>query len=197
MGIKVNLENGNQVEVGGEFGKALEMVKSIEGRCYDSATKTWTVPMSLRDFCEQVRFWGLPVDVLVGEGHRYMSGNHVTRYGNAYSAEEWQAQKDVWAAEREVTREFSDAIEAPKQWLVEEMVAIGIPERAAKSVLALAHDFEYQVEVGKIQFSSQEREEKVRSLIAEYWKRQMAACEAEEAALDSVRTKIWEGAGIL
>lgn len=199
--IKVKLNDGKKVKVGGDFQRALEMIKAIPGRKYDGQEKTWTVPMDLGEFCSKASFYSLPIDIIEGDGEsqRLASGNHITSYGNAASSEEWRAQKDVWAAEKRITNEHADAIEAPKQWFVSEMVAIGIPEQAAKSVLGLIqiHDLEYQIGIGKIQFSSQEREQQVRALVAEYWKRQMAAYEAEEAALDSARTRIWEGAGIL
>lgn len=104
MSIKVKVNDG-AVEVGGSFEKALGFVKAQAGRKYDPATKTWTVPLSYKEFRAQAAAYGLPLD---------NGAEHVTRYGNRYSRDEWAAQQAADKAASEAGREMMPAVDAAK-----------------------------------------------------------------------------------
>lgn len=191
MGIKVNLTDG-QVELGGDFWRALAFVKAIEGRSYDGPTKTWTVPMTLQEFDSKNH--AFPMDVLVGNSsNRNQTGAHHTRYGNVYTRDEWDANKAIWKMEAEVERKYAPEIDAVKIDFVKALVDEGISENAARSVLALAWDFEEAVDRGKIQFSSQARQQLVGDSLAIYRKASEEVWTAKAAEIEARTNQIVEG----
>ena len=116
MAIKVKLVDGN-AEVGGDFNAALSFVKSVAGRKYDAATKTWTLPLKLADLmtkCEG-RF---PVEY---SGAAYKSGRtetgHQTRYGNRYSDTEWRALQEARTARGAAEDALYDAVQEAERAL--------------------------------------------------------------------------------
>ncbi len=125
MAIKVKLNDGN-AEVGGEFNRALSFVKGFEGRKYDPATKTWTVPVSVHDFIGRCNSSLLPVEYsgVVGTVQPRHESGHQTRYGNRYSRTEWDAMDEARQAESAAGQALQDKVEAAEKALREAQMAL-------------------------------------------------------------------------
>lgn len=195
MGIKVKLNDGT-VEVGGEFKSALAWVKSFEGRQYDPATKTWTVPTTLREFDKKnSRF---PMDVLSGNGSsRTQTGDHHTRYGNVWAEEEWDAQKKVWATEGKIGQEYAGEYEEAENQLRNNLKEAGVSEAGINMIVSRVWDFSDMIEFGKFQFTSKEREAEITAIVEEYYVEFFQITEAEQNEIDAQTERIWEETGIL
>lgn len=125
MAIKVKLNDGN-AEVGGEFNRALSFVKGFEGRKYDAATKTWTVPMSVHDFIGRCNSSLLPVEYsgVVGTVQPRHESGHQTKYGNRYSNDEWQAMNEARKVGGEAAAKLQDKVEAAEKALREAQMSL-------------------------------------------------------------------------
>ncbi len=195
MGIKVSLSDG-MVEVGGEFKSALSFVKGQKGRTYDPATKTWAIPMTVKEFVGYNRT-GRPLDILSSNGRgRYESGNHVTRYGTAYSRNEWDSQREIWKAEKEVAAKYAPESDEVEMAFSEAMIAIGVSKEGIRIIRAFIWDFE-DVEGDRFQFSSQERRDKIFAIVEAYRKAKMDVWKRQEAEEEARTLEILERGGIL
>ena len=89
MAINVQLIDA-LVQVGGDFQSALAFVKSFQHMPFDRERKLWTLPITdLKTFQARCTF---PFDIAsASQSHR--SGEHVTRYGTRYTANEWAATR--------------------------------------------------------------------------------------------------------
>jgi hypothetical protein len=191
MAITVKLQNGT-VSVGGEFKTALAFVKSLPGRRFDGATKTWTVAMGLEDFGKRCR---LPYDILAGQNSqaRLQSGNHVTRYGTAYTRSEWDANKAVWVAERKISAEFGDKFSALKRELRDRLEGIGLSDRAVDFLMARENIFSIEEleERGAVKFSSEERRAAVLAVAKWYGDEFVKLGDAERDAIETEQERIF------
>jgi len=195
MGIKVNLEDG-MVEIGGNFQGALAFVKRQKGREYDPATKTWTVPQTIKDFVGWNRA-GLPIDIMSGDNsNRYGDGNHVTRYGNVYSRDEWDAQKEAWKAEGEIAAKYAPENAQNDRLFAEALREVGVSEKGIRMIRAYIWDLE-EVEGYRIKFSSPERRKQIYAIVEAYRKRQEEIWESQEAEEEARTIEIYERGGIL
>ncbi len=191
MAITVKLQDGT-VSVGGEFNRALSFVKGLTGRRFDGATRTWTVPMGLTEFGQRC---SLPYDVLGGNGTGHnASGNHVTRYGNAYSREEWTATKEARRAESRVADEFAPKFDALKAELCSRIQAAGLSDAAVKFLASGTHIFEIEdlEEMRAIKFSSAERRAAVLAVAKWYDGEYVKLHNAEQDAMEGERERIFE-----
>jgi len=189
MGIKVQCSDG-LIEIGGDFNHALAMVKAISGRKYDSSTKIWTVPVEMKSF-DSLKT-GLPVDVLSGNQQgRFQSGGHQTRYGNTYSRNEWDAFREGERAATRAGEKFGDLMAEVEAKFRQQLADLGLSPQVIKVVLS--YDFDDLVEAGKIQFSSEERRQKIEAIRELYsnemYKITMAEVDAQEAAREQVYDK--------
>ena len=195
MAIKVSLNDGI-VEVGGNFQSALAFVKRQDGRKYDPTTKTWTVPQTVKEFIG----WnnaGLPIDIVSGDNsNRYGDGNHVTRYGNVYSRDEWDAQKEVWKAEGEIEAKYASEELENGRLFSEAMRSAGVSEEGIRMIRAHIWDFE-EVEGYRLQFSSPERREQIFNIVEAYRKRQEEVWKKQENEQEARTVEIYERGGIL
>lgn len=175
MAIKVNLADGN-AEVGGEFNSALAFVKSFDGRKYDAAVKTWTVPVKLAEFLKRAEGRGLPTEY---SGAAYPTGRresgHQTRYGNRYDNSEWAAMGEARQAGSAAGQAMQEQVEAAEKALREAQMAFllkavegnaQVAEQLYRSFVGFnARWLMWSVEeveaAGAIQFSSPARREAV------------------------------------
>lgn len=156
MGIKVQLQDA-KVEIGGQFQEALKWVKSLPGRKYDPATKTWSVPMDLKAFRVAC---ALPLNILSGS----QAGVHVTRYGNPYGGSEWAADRSGRKAEQDALRrhhsETYRQLAALKDELEQRIASLTMSERGkaflAQFLVSSDDDLADLEEDGRIAFSSEE-----------------------------------------
>lgn len=156
MGIKVKFNDG-LVEVGGEFTEALAWVKSLQGRKYDSSTKTWSCPAEMQ---ATMRYCSFPYDVLAGDGSngKYRSGNHVTKYGSVYSREEWQQAQEIRSIQLE--GDYSRQLDDAYGQLLAELRATGALEKVVVGIACEIQDgnsIAWLEEAGKIVFTSLDR----------------------------------------
>ncbi len=176
----------DSVKVGGDFSAALAFVKAQPGRRYDAAAKVWIVPVASRDLLRAASASHLPVEL--------PGGGHQTRYGNGYSADEWQAlrreQEVNRAAEKAVAAVAGDAIAQLRADLAELM-----PQATAKQIdylVGLITDEDGGLDAaemaGRIQFSSPARKAALIAIADRYYGRLNQADAvfqaAREAAMD-------------
>ena len=193
MAIKVKLQDG-KIQVGGNFNAALAYVKGKDGRRYDVAAKTWTVPATVESF---MRNCSLPTEILEGDGSaRYGDGNHVTKWGNVYSGEEWDAQKDVWAAEKRIGGDHASQYEASRKRFQADLAALGMSGAAARMLESHIWDCE-DAEGYRLKFSSQARRDEVFAVVEARRGRDCAIGEAEDAVTDAERERIFSAVGVL
>lgn len=194
VAIKVKLKNG-EVKVGGNFQAALDWVKSHSGRDYDPVTKTWTVPLPIEKFLSygSARF---PIDIVSGvQGKpRFESGSHVTRYGNVYSGEEWDAQRSVWKAEKEIAGDYTDDYEASKKQFQADLQSSGVSVAGVRMLESRLWDFE-DAEGYRLKFSSRARRDEVFAIVEARRERDAAIGKAEDNDLDAARERIFAGTG--
>lgn len=199
MAISVKL-NDAEIRLGGEFGSALAFVKGFTGRSYDGQAKAWTVPMTLLDFQKSAsgRF---PIDVL-SAANAARSGQHITKYGNKYSANEWSAKREYDAVRLPdaLTAEARAREAAAEQALVEALKGFGMGDETIAKLRFIEQRFHGDLaeaeEYGKIRFSSAERREAIESAFARYWSDYLKAGEAVEDFLDAEQRRIDEKYGI-
>lgn len=187
MAIRVQLQDA-KIQIGGGFEAALAWVKAQPGRRYDAATKTWAIPMSL---AELRRRCTLPLDVVDAVAARPQPGSHITRYGNAYSAEEWQAKRAEMAAEERIARASDAKLAALRAEAVSRLMAAGVAPEAARMLVGRLLELDVLEESGAIIYSSEERRQAVHE-IAEWYGAEVEriAREAEDEA-DAERERIW------
>jgi hypothetical protein len=191
MAIKIQLKDG-MVEVGGDFQSALNFVKSFEGRNFDSATKTWSIPVSLQDFGRGCRF---PYDVTSGHSNgRLASGSHVTKYGNSYSRDEWSAQVQARKAEAEISEAFGDKFFALDAELRQRAEQIQLNPKVLPAITS--YNFESRLEMGSIKFATPAREVEVMALYHWYSDAKAALYEAQDDEVTTAKERIYEAAGI-
>lgn len=191
MGIKVKCTDG-MIELGGDWGSALAKVKAINGRTYEPTTKTWSVPVELKHF----NHCGHPFDVLSGKmgTNRFESGAHHTRWGNVYSQNEWQAQKESDAASAEAAAPFVAQFENLKNEYRQKLEAIGLSLNGIGAFFNW--DFRGMIESGRVQFSSKEREQVIMALREEYEAAYCKIADDEQDAAECAREQVWEKYGI-
>ncbi len=173
--VRVVLTDG-MVNIGGGFQEALSCVKVLPGRQYDPARKVWVVGLSLREFA--TRCW-LPFDIENGiDTVRLSTGRHITRYGNSYSREEWDAVEEFHQAEGRIREEFAPRFATLRQEAIERLSAAGLSDQAIAFLMRSGAIFEveFHEEIGQISFSSEERRAAVLSVAAWY------GCEYEKLA---------------
>ena len=163
------------VQVGGEFNRALGQIKAINGRKFDSSTKTWSVPISAKELKAKVT---LPIEM--------PNGDHVTRYGNTYSHGEWQAEQEYKA----VSVSHDDARQAVRQWLEEELSKWIAADKVSQIASIIeSTKLSALIENGTIRATA----EKIAALYAietGYYKRMEAVYQAEDAEAEMQRDAI-------
>jgi len=169
MGIRLQVRDG-MVEIGGSFEAALSFVRGLPGRRYDPATKTWTADVTLGDL--RLRTY-LPIEVLGSRRQCPTAGDHITRYGNVYSAEEWRQAQQEFRAEAEQARRMA----AAEREAARRLLAAGVPAEAVERLIPRLWELGELVEAGAIRFSSEERRQAVMA-VAEWF-----GAEAERIAL--------------
>ena len=179
--ITVKLQD-QTVRVGGDFQAALRWVKGFQGRTYDPQAKTWTIPTTYVEFKKASRF---PLDI---DG-----SDHVTKYGNVYSRDEWDTNKAIWKTQQEVADKFFDEHASNRHWLQEELRSIGVSEQGIRYINARHWDLEMDIDSGRIQFSTPQRHEQVLALVEKFHKMEDATSAQEEAELNDRETRILEG----
>ena len=136
-----------EASVGGDFSKALDQIKAIEGRKYDAAAKAWIVPMKMDDFEKWMT--GFPI---TGD-----DGSRVTSYGNIYSAAEWEKKQQAHREDEASNDEYFEKYNA-------DVVALRgrcreLAQGNEKAALTLARLILDGAELTSAQFSTQERYE--------------------------------------
>jgi len=195
MAIKVNLKDG-VIEVGGNFQNALAFIKRQDDRKYDPATKTWTIPQTIKEFIDYNRT-GFPIDILSGDNsNRYGDGNHVTRYGNVYGCDEWDAQKEAWKAEGEIEAKYQSDKTENDRLFSEALREVGVSEKGIRMIRAHIWDLE-EVEGYRIKFSGPERREQIFAIVEAYRERQEEIWRKQEDEQEARTVEIYERGGIL
>lgn len=158
MAVRVELTDAT-IELGGSFEEAKSRAKGWGGK-WMPETKTWKVGKTLKE----TQFCNFPMTIVSGkdDSPRYASGNHITRYGNAYSQSEWQAYQATLKNEREVEHEFTPRFEALKAQVAVRLAEIFDSQTAAKvAAIIVKGDLSDLVAAGAIKFSSQEKRDAV------------------------------------
>lgn len=88
--IKVNGKDFSAT-VSGTFSLALNAIKSIAGRNYNTQTKVWTVPVCKSDFIRAMK--GFAID--------FSDGSHMTSYKNYRNSKDWEVQQKMTALKAE------------------------------------------------------------------------------------------------
>lgn len=188
MAIRVKLSDAT-IELGGNFNSALQFVKGFSGRKYDPATKTWTVPTSISEFQKHNRF---PTEILSGNGgNRYASGNHVTKFGNAYSRDEWDATQEARSVEAKVAADFAKEKVALDSQFRQRLADIGLSENAIGLLASKPFDTEEMEEAGRIHFSSDERRTEIYAAIKWFRSEMERVWRAEDSAVEAANERIW------
>lgn len=186
--IKVLTTDGQVIEVGGDFQRALAAVKQLSAPRFDGMTKTWTVGADAKQVIRHCATWHLPCEA--------PDGTYWTKYGNGYNRSERDAFREMAKAEAEAEREMQPAVDAVDAWLDEQLAAYyGSADDARIApvgrIIRLG-DFEEAVEDGKLRFHTPAREPALRAIDEEYGKRIEAAVDARESAVQAARERIEE-----
>lgn len=172
MAIKIQLQD-TTVEVGGSFQDALALVKRQPGRRYDAATKTWHVPQALADFR---RHCSLPLDT---------PHAHITRYGNGYTRDEWNAWQEGKRDEAEVADQFAPKYEALADDFRAKLAAAQVSQAGINLIASATQDIYEMEECGKIKFSTPERRAEIVGICEWYYAAWMALHTAEQDAVNA------------
>ena len=189
MGVKVKLTDG-EVELGGNFQSALSFVRGFTGRSHDPSTKTWTIPITLKEFGKHNSF---PTEVLGSKGRhgRYVAGNHITKYGTVYSADEWDANKRAWKAEAEISSGFSGSYQDAESKFRQALAEIGVSQQGISVLVRNTWDLEEMVEFGRIKFASQEHERQVMAAVESYRQALEQTGQQEDDAIAAAQENIF------
>jgi hypothetical protein len=188
MAIRINLKDAT-VELGGNFNSALRFVKGFSGRKYDPTTKTWTVPTTISEF---QKFNTFPTEIISGNGgNRYASGNHVTKFGNAYSRDEWDATQEAWSAKAEIASSTAKHEVALDSQVREKLSAIGLSDNAVSLLASKPFDIEEMEEAGRIRFSSDERRAEIYAIIEWFRSEKVRVWQEEDNAVEAANERIW------
>ena len=160
MGIRLQVRDG-MVEIRGSFEAALSFVRGLPGRRYDPATRTWTAAVSLGDLRQRTY---LPIEVLGSQRRCPAAGDHITRYGNVYSREEWREAQQEFKAEAEQGQRLA----AAEREAARRLLAAGVPAEAVERLIPRLWELKELAEEGAIRFSSEERRQAVMA-VAEWF----------------------------
>lgn len=189
MAITVKLSDAT-ISLGGDFAFALACVKGVPGRAYDSATKTWRVPITLLQFQGVAR--GLPIDVVSSAAGR--SGQHITRYGNKYSAAEWDAKRAVDALV--VPSAIAQRCQQREDAAWQAFVAVIGDEAKARQIDAVLQRYgsaEEAEEYGRIRFSSPARRAEIAAAWEQYLTEYLKSSEEGDDWLAAETERIIDG----
>ena len=189
MAITVKLSDAT-ISLGGDFATALACVKAVPGRAYDSATKTWSVPQTLLHFQAAAR--GLPIDVVSSAAGR--SGQHITRYGNKYSAAEWDAKRAVDALV--VPSAIAARCQQREDAAWQAFVAVIGDEAKARQIDAVLQRYgsaEEAEEYGRIRFSSPARRAEIAAAWEQYLTEYLKSSEEGDDWLAAETERIIDG----
>lgn len=187
MSIQLHLKDGS-IKVGGDFKSALARVKGNGGFRWNPGAKRWENPaMSVKD----ARLWfsGYPLD---GSGLR--GAFHTTAYGNSYTADEWQADKEARKEAGLVHDSFFPQYDALDKEARSRLDKLGVPYAHQSSLMDWS--FENNVERGAIQFSSRERETEIRAFVEWYQAEKHRLQDEEYGAAEAAKERVWERYGI-
>ena len=88
------------------------------------------------------------------------AGDHITKYGNHYTAQEWAAEQAKYQAEQTMCDNYVERMEAMYRIATEKLEAIlGVTNNARKII-----DHIWENGTGAITFTSQERKVKVEEI---------------------------------
>ncbi len=170
-------------KVGGDFNSALAQIKAISGREFDSQTRTWSVPLTAEELKKKLHF--LPVDL--------PNGQHITRYGNRYERNEWQATQEAG----KVRVEHTDARDDLRMWLKAELTKwIDASKVGVVGGLIEMAQLEDRIEYGSVQFSTPEKAAAITAINEEYWQRRHEIMVAEEDAEEAIKDRIYDKYGV-
>jgi hypothetical protein len=157
--IQVKLEH-ETVYIGGNFQDALKFVKGFEGRTYNPETKTWTVPISKKEFLKSAAFHSLPVDL--------SNGDHQTAYGNIHEADMWNTEKKVWNAQGQIASKYAEAEEALEKSTVEKLQAIKVDEKFINLLVLNHFCLEAVMDRYNVKFRSAQRQVRIETILNEH-----------------------------
>lgn len=172
-----------KVNIGGDFNRAVAQVKAVSGRKFDSQSKTWSVPISAEELKKKLCM--LPIDL--------PNGQHITRYGNHYDRNEWQATQEA----NKVSITHSNDRAVLSAWLRDEL-GKWIASDKIGFVAGLIETFklEDQMERGKVQFSTPEKETGVLAIDEEYCRRIYVITSAEQDEEEAIQERIFAKYGV-
>ena len=189
--MRVQLSDG-VVELRGAFAATLAFVKALPDRRFDGATKTWTMPLSIR----QLGAMRFPDGVSLA-----LAGGDIC-YGNSrwFSAVELQQGRNAHAAKDAVVAQLAQgqaaAWEALHVWIVAELAAV-VPEPLATRLRAVITDDPYALEEGidrgAVRFSTPAREAQLRAIHAAYWQRATALENERDEAIFVAEERAYDG----
>lgn len=190
--IKVQATDGGIIEVGGDFARALSMVKSLPVARFDGTRKVWTVQATAAEIARTCTTYQVPCDL--------PSGDHRTRYGNGYTRHEWEAQAAMRKAETQVRDEMRPAEDAAAAWLDEQLSAYCGSAPAAQVVRIrrwiVEYELEEAIEMGDIRFRSDARRDELLAIVRAYEDRMGAITEEalnrEQAAREHIEQEYGE-----
>ncbi len=173
------------IKVGGDFQAALARIKGLDGRKWNAQEKRWEAP-SVTVAEAARRLTGYPLDV-AGPAGSY----HVTKYGNGYTADEWQADQQARAAEKQARSSFEQQYRALEQEATRRLDALGVTHAQQATLINGWSEFNNNVERGAIKFSSPEREREIRAFVTWYGDAWYALAQAEDDAAEAAAERIY------
>jgi hypothetical protein len=152
--IRVQLADAT-IKVGGDFQTQKNLIKGSGAR-WNPTARLWESKKSLQDWYIK------PYDIEQGAE----SGDHVTRYGTHYTGAEWSGIQATNKAKAEISAQFQPQRDALKRELRDRLITIGISDESVNRLLPILQtcDLEFQVEGGRIQFSTPERAKQVNTI---------------------------------
>ena len=180
--ITVSTKTGT-IKVGGDFNQALTFIKGIQGRKFDGATKTWNVPLTAQEL--KTRMSGFPVEM--------PNGDHVTRYGNRYARNEWDAKCEA----EKVNVTHDENRRAVRQQMIAELGEWIQADKIA-FVANLIESFQLagMMEYGKVKFSTPEKEAAILAIDDRYNAAMSKIIDAEEEEEAAKIERIYERYGV-
>ena len=121
------------------------------------------------------------------------NGDHLTRYGNRYSAIEWREMQETWKAEADAATPYADQHSALTAELLRRLEALMPENKKGYNYLWNAiqkFQLDFELERGALKFSSPERAQAIRAIEAWYEGEAGKLFEAEQDAIALAQERV-------
>lgn len=188
--ITVNCSDG-KISIGGDFNAAKSFIKNC-GAHFNGATKEWSIGESIKKF-DPLNGFPFPVDVLSGSNGRMSSGDHVTRYGNSYTRNEWNAK--IESEKVSLSHKFQPRFDTLKGELISKLQPLTPDDKIAR-IIDSFDGIDEMVSRGALIFSSPEKERAIREIENWYDSAKSALYQEQDDAETAIKEQIYDKYGL-